>query len=502
MGTLARRPSSGVSRARSTSGASAASSGGKPRLGGGSVSPAGSGGASRSFGSRRSAGGASPSSTPTVRRKSRAAAAVAAAAAAAMLPGGPPLRVSLQHALTGDLLEELRLLPSDTVLRLRQVAHARLAERAVRAPTAEEAACLDPTVETVLIWRQASLDDDAQTVADAGLVDGGAVLVLRAQVPLLVTASFDRAFLWRLGRTDCERAFVGHSAVVHSVTFAPDRRTIITASSDGTAKIWAVDTGRCLQVLRGHEAAVRYAVLSHCGGLALTGSNDCTARLWSLVRACGDDDTDAVDPHAATAAVATACCATLRGHTASLRGVALSPCSCVAATASDDRTAMLWQLPSGEPSRRLSGHGAFVLAVNFSPDGALVLTSSADTTARLWSCVDGACVFVLKVFTGAVRHAVFSPRGDHVATVSDDGKTRIWRRVTQGSFVAGNSSPWSCDVSMAGHEDLVVSACFSQDGRLLATGSFDGTARVWLAATGRCVASLPKHAAQVVSAVF
>jgi WD40 repeat protein len=55
---------------------------------------------------------------------------------------------------------------------------------------------------------------------------------------------------------------------------------------------------------------------------------------------------------------------------------------------------------------------------------------------------------------------------------------------------------------MRGHSANVVELGFSPDGRLLATASFDGTARVWDVATGKPVRTLTGHAAIVLDVDF
>lgn len=72
----------------------------------------------------------------------------------------------------------------------------------------------------------------------------------------------------------------------------------------------------------------------------------------------------------------------LTGHTDYVVGVAFSPDGALLATASDDRTARLWDVATGQTTRTLTGH---FYGVAFSPDGTLLATTGSDRTARLWA---------------------------------------------------------------------------------------------------------------------
>ena len=74
--------------------------------------------------------------------------------------------------------------------------------------------------------------------------------------------------------------------------------------------------------------------------------------------------------------------------------------------------------------------------------------------------------------TGAVNGIAFSPDGKTIATGSDDKTARLWSATT-GEHIA----------TLTGHTDDVKGVAFSPDGNTIATGSYDKTVRLWDAKT-------------------
>ena len=91
----------------------------------------------------------------------------------------------------------------------------------------------------------------------------------------------------------------------------------------------------------------------------------------------------------------------------------------------------------------------------------------------------------------AVWGVSFSPDGRLLATASEDGTARLWDPAT-GEHLR----------TLAGHADGVRGVAFSPDGRLLATASADLTARVWDPATGQHLRTLTGHTNSVWSVTF
>jgi WD40 repeat protein len=160
-------------------------------------------------------------------------------------------------------------------------------------------------------------------------------------------------------------------------------------------------------------------------------------------------------------------------------------------TASDDKTARLWDARNGSEIAVLEGHEDWVRGAAFSADGALVVTASDDKSARIWDARDGRQIAVIKGHTDTVRHAAFSPDGALVVTASEDNTVRLWD--------AGGGRNVTV---LKGHEKAVHHAILSQDGQRIVTASEDKTARLWDAADGRQIAVLKGHAGDFVHAAF
>ena len=99
------------------------------------------------------------------------------------------------------------------------------------------------------------------------------------------------------------------------------------------------------------------------------------------------------------------------------------------ATASEDRTARVWDAATGEPLTRPLTHQHQVLMVDFSPDGRRLATCSLDGTARAWDAETGEPLSPPLVHRDRTRvgSVAFRPDGRALLTAGMDGTARVWR---------------------------------------------------------------------------
>ena len=78
-------------------------------------------------------------------------------------------------------------------------------------------------------------------------------------------------------------------------------------------------------------------------------------------------------------------------HTDWVWSVAWHPEEQILASASQGRTARLWDIQTGECCQVLQGHSSGVRSLSWSPDGQWLATGSLDATIKLWNPQTGEC---------------------------------------------------------------------------------------------------------------
>lgn len=316
-----------------------------------------------------------------------------------------------------------------------QTACAQLPGLASTKPVAEPQATLGPFDEWVA---SVAISPDGKQIV-TGTYD-------EIQISPSESSGSSRVVKHKLGRVRC-LAFSPDGARL----FAGGFRKIVVLD----AKSWSVD-----QELSEHRAYVTAISVSPDGKSLASASEDATLRVWNLSNGKSRVlHAEKEDP---------------------ITGVAFSPNGKQLAVASGDDTrptrpghVRLIDATSGDVVHEFEKHDRATTGVAFSPDGKLVASTGFDESVKLHSVESGKLLQDYDGHSRPTNKATFLPSGTHIVSASGGravGKNEIhvWK-VKTGETVN----------SVESHKGPVFDVAVSRDGKLIASASRDGTAKIW-----------------------
>ncbi len=250
----------------------------------------------------------------------------------------------------------------------------------------------------------------------------------------------------------------GHASGINAVAFSPDGQFVVTGANNGLAFLWSTETGAEVHRFVGHEFKVEAVAISpKTGRFVATGSIDNSTRIWDLATAKQ--------------------LLVFNGHNSVVYGVAFSLDERLVLTGSADNTAQLWERETGKVVKNFP-HPNTVTSVAFAPDGQHIVTGCKDGIVRLWNLSTTGEPQLFKNPRGEVTAVALSADGHSLAVGGDAGAVCIWKSKSDAT-----------PLELPGHTAMtnfkVNSVAFSPDDKRLLSASWDGTARVWDAASGR-----------------
>ncbi len=205
-----------------------------------------------------------------------------------------------------------------------------------------------------------------------------------------------------------------------------------------------------------------------------------------------------------------------RVHEKMIAGLAYSPDGKWLASASADGTVKVWDAQTGAPRYAPFPHAERERAnsVAWSPDGRWLASGDQTGKVYIWNAETGMLAHPpLEGHKSAIYGVAFNPDGKQLASAGSNGNMRVWdldlwltslkrRKEAPNKQWPPNPPRPRVVQSLTGAIGAALSIDFSPDGRYLACGGSNGTARVWRLESGVLSVIFRGHTAPVESVRF
>ncbi len=281
--------------------------------------------------------------------------------------------------------------------------------------------------------------------------------------------------------------FKGERQDIKGIAFSADGSLLTGANSTGGIPRWDANTGQLHSILiKENVRSLNTAVFSEDGTkLVSVGRPHDEIQIWNLT----DETTSPIIADI-----------DMDFKNGQLTAIALSPDSRFLATAIHEWKKVypiqMWNADTEEQLFILTGHERRIKSLTFSPDGKTLASGDEYRTIHLWNMDTKTTRATFKA-PSSFYALSFSPNGKLLASGCGDGSVRLWNATAKQQGLGGKIGQYLPTLTLKGHKDGVSELVFSPDGRMLLTGSDDGTIRAWNTITGKQQFTCPGHTNEI-----
>lgn len=283
----------------------------------------------------------------------------------------------------------------------------------------------------------------------------------------LAVGGYQEVLLWDVASGKLsKRVGMGQVAgFVHALAFGIDGRSLVVAegtpSSSGAVRVFDVETGGQTSSFEEPKDVVYSLASSPDGKLLAAGGADGLAHIWNMEEK--------------------KLAATIKDHGDWVLGVSFSPDGKFLATASADNTSQVWEVGTWKSLKRLPQTDTVRGAV-FSADGTLVALAVGgpkDRAIRIRRRDNAQETRVIGLGITTPLDIVWAPKGNKIYVPCSDNTLKVYN--------AANGAPIA---NVVGHGDWVYCVAVNADETRFASGSADGTVKLWNGLDNKLLATL------------
>jgi len=339
------------------------------------------------------------------------------------------------------------------------------------APVSAQAAAPPPQKQSLVMPASAAPSDGQPAPTIECVVTFGpsvpiSALAFSPDGKTLAVGGYQEVLLWDLANGKLsKRVGMGQaSSFVHALAFGKDGRSLVVAEgtphSSGAVKILDLETGQPTLSFQEPKDVLYSLALSPDGKLLAGSGADGLAYIWSM-----DEKKVA---------------ATIEDHSDWVLGVSFSPDGKFLATASADSSSQVWEVGTWNSVRRLPQSDT-VHSAAFSADGtllALAVGGPKDRAIRIRRRDNGQQTRAISLGAATPLDIIWAPKGNKIFVPCDDNTLKVYN-AANGAVIA----------NLSGHGDWVYCAAVNADETRFATGSADGTVKLWNGADNKLLAT-------------